>query len=153
MFRHVLSPVLATFLLLSSNVGAQEPNCCGPCICSVCAKFDDERMAAKWLLDESSELFFGTVIAQELLSCCDSRAAITFRVLRRWKGAEPEVLLVRTPWCMSFSINLGSHYLVSAISRPGEPPILNDCYLPVERAASHSIMSQLDKIRGGESPP
>jgi len=87
-------------MLASPDV--QESWCCGPCICDGCNVYDDELkdtkelLDTKYLLDTSSQLFFGTVVSQELLACCDSRADVTFSVLRRWKGSDTQRILIRT---------------------------------------------------------
>jgi hypothetical protein len=120
-------PILfALTLAVASRGQAEAPakNCCGPCICVGCVQLAGPELA-RHLLDTSSELFFGTVIAEELLTCCDSRAQITFNVIRRWKGADTPQVRIRTLSCTEiYPFVLGRQYLVSASSEGGDPALL-----------------------------
>lgn len=148
MLRHAV--VAWAVLLVSSYAQAesQARSCCGPCVCVLCNGGPEED-AGKYLLAHSSELFFGTVVAEELLPCCDDRRAdVTFKVIRRWKGAEAPQVVVRTQSCTEiYPFILGHSYLISTSAGDGEakPPVLARCFQPLEAAAAHATMAKLDK--------
>jgi hypothetical protein len=154
-----VASVLALMVVLmavtpGSQADAPAQDCCGPCEFRACVGPVESELA-KYLMDSSSELFFGTVISEELAPCCDRRADVTFRVLRRWKGSDAAQIRIRTPACTQiYAFALQGQYLVSAIASAGEPPVLNRCYAPLEgEGAAYPIMSELDKVTSGARHP
>ncbi len=135
--------------LLGSAVQAEDPapGCCGPCICVFCVQPPLPELAQR-LMSSSSELFFGTVVAEQLVSCCDSRAEVTFRVLRRWQGADVPQVHIRTQSCTAiFPFLLGRQYLVAAGKGGEDIAVIDKCFVPIEgEGAAHSTMAALDKL-------
>jgi hypothetical protein len=150
-----VSTVALTILVILAGPQLSEPRCCGPCICDGCNVYEDESMSAKQLVTTSSDLFSGTVVSQGLLECCDTRAEVTFAVLRRWKGADSPRIIIRTAPCKGiYPLLLGHTYLVSALRGPeNEPPLFNHCNPPVEASAAYSTMRTLDQIRDTTTHP
>jgi hypothetical protein len=145
MIRHLVTASVLLVASVSVRVEAQEQDCCGPCDFKACVGGVDEN--AK----RSSELFFGTVVAEELLACCDSRADVTFKVIRRWKGAEIPRVVIRTEACAGlYPFALGRNYLVFA---SGTPPLLSRCFPPHEGTAADQAMAKLDSLREATGGP
>jgi hypothetical protein len=145
-------------VLLIALLGASGPlmpggqrTCCGPCVEHACIPLPEPKIGES-LSNSSSDVFLGTVIAQELAACCDERADVTFKVLRRWRGAETPTFRIRTPSCTDHSsLVLGRTYLVSAIPVKDEPPGPTPCFWPIEEDAARPVMAQLDNLHAGTS--
>ena len=139
---HGTHAVIASALLFASasvQAESRATGCCGPCDCKVCVGGLEENAT------RSSEVFFGTVVAAEVLNCCDvdPRADVTFKVIRRWKGAETPRVVIRTGACTGiYPFTLGRNYLVLA---EGTPPILSACFPPIEGEAGERAIANLDK--------
>jgi hypothetical protein len=140
----VMLRVLISVLLLPSAawslVEGGDRSCCGPCVEHVCAEVPEPQRGES-LSSSSSDVFLGTVVAQELASCCDERAEVTFKVLRRWKGAETPTFRIRTPSCTANSLVLGRTYLVAATAMENEPPRPTPCRWPIEETAARPVMA------------
>jgi hypothetical protein len=135
MVRHAV--IASALVIASASVRAESPatGCCGPCEMKTCVDLHPEEPGTA-RLEQSSELFFGSVVAAEVLTCCenDPRADVTFKVTRRWKGADTPRVTVRTRACTGiYPFALGRDYLVSA---EGTPPVLSGCYPPLEGTAA-----------------
>src|SRR5262245_32188487 len=133
MLRGLLSSAMITFAMQAVHPESQTPSCCGECIDNICIQRSDSD-TAKNLLSTSSELFFGTVVAQELVSCCNNRADVTFVVDHRWKGAETPRVVIRTWSCSElYPFVLGRKYLISATAPEydGGPAVLQHCLVPL----------------------
>jgi len=153
----VVSQLALVVMLLAvpdKQVETPAQSCCGPCVCGICQQLAEPELA-QYLMDNSSELFFGTVVAEELVACCDRRADITFKVIRRWKGAEQPQVRVRTESCTQiYPFVLGREYLVSASSRGGDPVEVLRCHPPIEGlGTAYPTISALDKIAQGSHQP
>ena len=147
--RIFISSAVLTLTLLPVHPEAQAPSCCGECIDNMCIQWSDSD-AARYLLRTSSELFFGTVVAQELVTCCEHRADVTFMDDLRWKGAEKPRLVVRTWSCSElYPFVLGHKYLISAkpAESAGGPAVLQHCYVPLDGAAAVRVNVELRKLR------
>jgi hypothetical protein len=136
--------VALLLVYVSVRVQAQSTSCCGLCEMTTCVDLHPEE-PGRARLEQSSELFFGSVVAAEVLTCCenDPRADVTFKVTRRWKGADTPRVVVRTRACTEiYPFALGRNYLVSAT---GTPPVLSICFPPLEGTAAEQVLGQLDK--------
>src|SRR6185436_19257581 len=148
--------MLAAALLAAAPSEAQPKEECCPCVCRnrACIRLPD-REQAEYLLSSSSELFLGTVVAEEL-ACCDSRGDITFQVERRWKGANAPQVRVRTPCCTEiYPFALGRQYLISATSQQGGGPAEMDlCVPPIEGlGTAYPMISALDEATRAKPQP
>ncbi len=151
---------IALLLTMAGDVVSGHP--CGLEICidgSWCPSLMQDS-PSKDLLDSSDELFFGTVVRQELV-CYEQgdqhvshgRADITFDVIHRWKGSQVQRVTVRTPPCTQlYPLVLGRNYLVRALPLfKDEPPLL--CGMPLDGAAARSLVVELEKMSGGHAKP
>jgi hypothetical protein len=153
MNRHIT--VLLGLLVLSSLFGEQHAqDSCGSCIDMICMQAPDSERA-KQLMKEPKTLFYGKLVGMDLLTSCEDRAVLTFKVIRRWKGADESLVFIRTEPCTNFDgypFRLGHAYFIAAVAEYGTKAIML-CHPPFEGPAAQSFMAELDKIRDTNMTP
>jgi len=117
MHRLILVAVILASALQAYALDEKITDCCGPIACSLCppprldAVEDMPRLAEKAPL-----LFVGIVVKAETSPCCDSRADVTLRVLKAWKGVGLTTLTIRIDGHNSswYWFAIGQQYLIAS---------------------------------------
>jgi len=148
----MLRRISVTFALLAGVclgvVGQDVKNCCGACFDGFCEQLSDLGKISR-LAEVSDQLFIGKVVHAELMPCCEGLADVTFRVRKRWKGPDVNLVTVRTGGSCAtpFPFSIGREYLMAAVKPQGQETVpKEDCrFTPMEVGAAHKHIIALEE--------